>query len=245
MSQRLAQPFGIGVACHDDRNHPRAIGLSTKTGGFAWISLLKQLDSEQADVVWFKESSHYQSSKWKEINMAESIQRKLDRIRPPRVQITYEVETGGAEIKKELPFVVGIMADLSGKPEVPLPLIKERKFVEIDRDNFNGVMASIEPRLALRVKNRLLEDEDSWMNVELKFRHIDDFHPAQLLKQVEPLRKLYEARVRLTDLLAKLDGNDDLEKLLQEIVSNTDGLEEIRSKVETQADLEPQPDEAV
>jgi len=165
--------------------------------------------------------------------MADSTQQKLNRIRPPRVQITYDVETGGADVKKQLPFVVGIISDLSGKPENPLPPLKERKFVEIDRDNLNDVMASIQPRLALRVKNRLDEESDSWMNVELKFNKIDDFHPAQLVKQIEPLRKLYEARVRLTDLLAKLDGNDDLEKLLQDIVNNTEGLQEIRHQVET------------
>jgi len=94
-------------------------------------------------------------------------------------------------------------------------------------------MASIQPRLALRVKNRIDEESDSWMNVELKFKNMDDFHPAQLVKQIEPLRKLYEARVRLTDLLAKLDGNDDLDKLLQNIVNNTEGLQEIRHQVET------------
>lgn len=165
--------------------------------------------------------------------MADSTQQKLNRIRPPRVQITYDVETGGAEVKKQLPFVVGIMSDLSGKPESPLPPLKERKFVEIDRDNLNDVMVSIQPRLALRVKNRLDEDSDSWMNVELKFNTMDDFHPAQLVKQIDPLRKLYEARVRLTDLLAKLDGNDDLDKLLQDIVNNTEGLQEIRHQVET------------
>jgi type VI secretion system protein ImpB len=165
--------------------------------------------------------------------MADSTQQKLNRIRPPRVQITYDVETGGADVKKQLPFVVGIMSDLSGKPENPLPPLKERKFVEIDRDNLNDVMASIQPRLALRVKNRIDEESDSWMNVELKFKNMDDFHPAQLVKQIEPLRKLYEARVRLTDLLAKLDGNDDLDKLLQNIVNNTEGLQEIRHQVET------------
>lgn len=165
--------------------------------------------------------------------MADSTQQKLNRIRPPRVQITYDVETGGAQAKKQLPFVVGIMSDLSGKPEKVLLPLKERKFVEIDRDNLNDVMASIQPRLALRVKNRLDEDSDSWMNVELKFNNMEGFHPAQLIKQVEPLRKLYEARIRLTDLLAKLDGNDDLDKLLQDIVSNTEGLQEIRHQVET------------
>ncbi len=165
--------------------------------------------------------------------MAESTQHKLDRVRPPRVQITYDLEVGDAVEMRELPFVVGVMADLSGKPEEPLPPLKERKFVQIDRDNFDSVMASIEPRLALRVANRVADD-DSQFNVELKFREMDDFHPAHLIRQVDSLRKLYEARQRLTDLLAKLDGNDDLDQLLQDIVSNTEGLEEIKKATESE-----------
>ena len=131
--------------------------------------------------------------------MPESTQHKLDRIRPPRVQITYDVEIGDAIQMKELPFVGGILADLSGKPEEPLPKVKDRKFVEIDRDNFNDIMASINPRLVYQVPNTLAGD-GSKLNVELKFSHIDDFHPVEVLKQVRPLRKLYEARQRLTDL---------------------------------------------
>lgn len=167
--------------------------------------------------------------------MAESSQNKLSRVRPPRVQITYDVETAGAIEMKELPFVAGILADLSGKSDKPRQSLKERKFVQIDPDNFNDVMASIQPRLALRVDNKIADD-DSKMNVELRFNHIDDFHPARLIQQVEPLRKLYEARQRLTDLLAKLDGNDDLDKLLQDIVNNTDGLKDIQKQVEPKAD---------
>lgn len=160
--------------------------------------------------------------------MPESTQHKLDRIRPPRVQITYDVEIGDAIEMKELPFVVGIMSDLSGKPEEPLPPMKERKFVEIDRDNFNDVLGAINPRLAFRVDNKLT-DEDSKLNVELKFKHIDEFHPSSIVQQVEPLRKLYEVRQRLNDLLVKLDGNDDLDKLLQDIVNNTDELQQIQT----------------
>lgn len=151
--------------------------------------------------------------------MPESTQKKLSRIRPPRVQITYDVEIGEAIQMKELPFVVGIMADLSGKPAEALPKLKERKFVEIDRDNFNDVLASCAPRLALRVDNKLAND-DSKLNVELNFRNIDDFGPVEVVKQIEPLRKLFEARQRLMDLLSKLDGNDKLDALLQEIVDN-------------------------
>jgi type VI secretion system protein ImpB len=161
--------------------------------------------------------------------MAESTQHKLDRIRPPRVQITYDVELGGAIQMKELPFVGGIMADLSGKPEEPLPKVKDRKFVEIDRDNFNDILASINPRLVYQVENTLT-DEGSKMNVELKFSHMDDFDPVAVLKQVKPLRKLYEARQRLSDLLTKLDGNDDLDLLLQDVVQSTEHLEELKTQ---------------
>lgn len=160
--------------------------------------------------------------------MAESIQKKLGRVRPPRVQITYDVETLGAIEMKELPFVVGILADLSGKPEEALPLLKERKFVEIDRDNFNDILNSIEPRLAIRVPNTIAGD-DSQLNVELKFHHMDDFEPVEVVKQVPALRKLFEARQKLTDLLTKLDGNDALDKLLSEVVENTDGLNEMKA----------------
>jgi len=161
--------------------------------------------------------------------MAESTQHKLDRVRPPRVQITYDVEIGDATQKKELPFVVGIMADLSGKPDQPLAKLKDRKFVEIDRDNFNDVLASIGPRLAYRVDNKLTND-GSKLSVELRFSNMDDFTPANVVKQIEPLRKLMEARTRLTDLLGKLDGNDKLDELLQDVVANTDGLKEIKSQ---------------
>ncbi|ACO81167.1 hypothetical protein AvCA_50800 [Azotobacter vinelandii CA] len=160
--------------------------------------------------------------------MAESTQHKLDRIRPPRVQITYDVETGNAIEKKELPLVVGILADLSGKPEKPLPKLMERRFVEINRDNFNDVLASIAPRAALQVDNTLSQD-GSKLNIELHFDHIDDFDPVNIVRQVTPLRRLFEARQRLRDLLTKLDGNDDLDKLLQDVVANTEGLQEIRS----------------
>lgn len=158
--------------------------------------------------------------------MAESTQHKLSRVRPPRVQISYDVELGDAIQKKELPLVVGIMADLSGKPEKPLPQLKQRKFVEIDRDNFNDVLSASAPRIAFQVESKLAED--SKMNVELKFRDIEDFEPLNIVKQVEPLRKLFEARQRLADLITKLDGNDDLDRLLQEVVINTENLQQLK-----------------
>lgn len=161
--------------------------------------------------------------------MAESTQHKLDRVRPPRVQITYDVEVGDATQKKELPFIVGVLADLSGQPAQALPKVKDRKFVEIDRDNFNDVLASIGPRAVFRVDNKLAND-GSKLNVELKFSHMDDFNPTSIVKQVEPLRKLLEARQRLNDLLGKLDGNDKLDELLQEVVANSDGLKELQAQ---------------
>jgi type VI secretion system protein ImpB len=160
--------------------------------------------------------------------MPESTQHKLDRVRPPRVQITYDVEIGGAMQKRELPLVVGIMADLSGKPAEALPQLKTRGFVSIDRDNFNDVMTSIGPRLAFQVDNRIAND-GSKLNVELNFSTMDHFEPVSVIKQVSSLRKLYEARQRLSDLLTKLDGNDDLDRLLQETVTNTDGLTQLKA----------------
>jgi len=159
--------------------------------------------------------------------MPESTQHKLDRIRPPRVQITYDVEIGGAIQKKELPFLVGILADLSGQPEEPLPKLKDRKFVEIDRDNFNDVLASIAPRITASVDNKLTGEGKT--NVELRIRNIDDFSPVSVIRQVEALRKLFEARQRLSDLLAKLDGNDTLDSLLREVAGNQDGLKQLQA----------------
>jgi type VI secretion system protein ImpB len=164
--------------------------------------------------------------------MTESTQKKLSRIRPPRVQITYDVELGGAIEMKELPFVVGILADLAGKPEKPLPRLKDRKFVEIDRDNFNDVMASIGPHLVFGVDNRLKADGGK-LGVDLTFRSIEDLRPESVVQQLEPLRKLFEARQRLNDLLAKLDGNDDLDALLQDVAANTDSQQTIKQATTT------------
>lgn len=160
--------------------------------------------------------------------MPESLQHKLDRVRPPRVQITYDVETGGAIQKKELPFVVGILADLCGKPTEAPPPLKERKFVEIDRDNFNDVLGSISPRLALQVENKLSKDGGT-TPVELRFHHIDDFGPLNIIQQVDSLRKLYDIRQRLSDLLAKLDGNEKLDFLLTEVGRDLEGLKKVKA----------------
>ncbi len=156
----------------------------------------------------------------------ESIQHKIDRIRPPRVQITYDVEVGGAIELKELPFVVGVMGDFVGKPEEALPAVKLRKFVEVDRDNFDQVLAGMKPRLAYTTENKL-QDDGSKMGVELKFNSIEDFEPDNVVQQVDPLRKLVEARQKLSDLLSKMDGNDKLESILNEVVANADKQKEL------------------
>jgi type VI secretion system protein ImpB len=156
----------------------------------------------------------------------ESTQHQLDRIRPPRVHITYDVEIGDAIEMKELPFVVGVLADLSGKPDAPLPRVKDRKFVEIDRDNFNAVLRGMQPRLAFRVDNKLTDD-DTKLGVELRFNSLDDFEPEAVVNQVEPLRKLIETRRQLAALLAKTDGNDRLSERLQEIIGNTEMLQQL------------------
>ncbi|NNF00950.1 MAG: type VI secretion system contractile sheath small subunit [Pyrinomonadaceae bacterium] len=156
----------------------------------------------------------------------ESLQKKLDRVRPPRVQITYDVEVGDAIEMKELPFVLGVMGDFVGKPEDPLPALKNRKFVEIDPDNFNAVMAGMKPRLAYTIENKL-QDDGSKMGIELNFNNIEDFEPDQIVQQVEPLRKLVEARQKLSDLRSKMDGNDKLETMLEDIIADADKQKEL------------------
>jgi type VI secretion system protein ImpB len=153
--------------------------------------------------------------------MAESLQHKLDRVRRPRVHITYDVETGGALKRVELPFVVGVLADLSGQPKQPLRPFKERKAVYIDRDNFNEVLARAGARLALRVPNKLT-DPNSKLAVELNFKHMDDFEPARVAEQIGPLKQLLEMRQELTQLLSRMEGNDKLEQLLESILTNQD-----------------------
>jgi type VI secretion system protein ImpB len=149
-----------------------------------------------------------------------SLQHKLDRVRRPRVQITYDVETNGAMQKVELPFVVGVLADLSGQPAMPPRPLKERKFVQIDRDNFDDVLAKAAPRVALKVRDRLTDGEGR-LAVELKFGRMDDFEPARVAEQIGPLRELLEMRRRLTQLLSKMEGNDRLEQLLADVLSDT------------------------
>jgi len=151
----------------------------------------------------------------------ESLQHRIDRVRPPRVQITYDVEVGGAIELKELPFVIGVMGDFVGKPEEALPALKNRKFVEIDRDNFDQVLSGMSPRLAYTVDNKL-QDDGTKLGVELKFNSLEDFEPDNVVQRVEPLRKLVEARQKLSDLRSKMDGNEKLESLLEDVMSSVD-----------------------
>ncbi len=165
--------------------------------------------------------------------MADSLQKWVGRNRPPRVQITYDVEIGDAVEKKELPLIVGIMADLSGQPLNPLPKLKERRFVEIDRDNFNEIMANLAPRLDLSVPDTLKGEGN--LKIELNFTDYEHFHPEAIVKQVPRLARLLEARQQLRDLLAKLDGNDELDALLESIVSNSEELQSLKSQANSNA----------
>ena len=158
--------------------------------------------------------------------MSESTQHKLDRVRKPRVHITYDVETEGAVVKKDLPFVMGVLGDFSGDPTKKLDPLSKRKFIQIDRDNINDVMSRMSPGLKLKVENTL-KDDGSEMAVQLKFNSMDDFEPAAVAKQIEPLRQLLETRDKLRDLLTKVDLSEDLENVLEEVLENTDQLKQL------------------
>ncbi len=162
--------------------------------------------------------------------MAESTQQKLSRVRKPRVHITYDVETEGAVVKKELPFVVGIVGDFSGNPTEPLKPLRDRKFVQIDRDNFNDVMAKMTPGVNMKVDNTLAGD-GSQMAVNLKFNSLEDFEPGRVVQQVEPLKKLLETRDKLRDLMSKVDRSEALEGLLEKALQNTEDLNKLKSEL--------------
>jgi len=164
----------------------------------------------------------------------DSVQQRLGRVRPPRVQLTYDVEVGDAIEQKEIPFVVGVMGDFTGQPDAdnPLPKLKDRKFVQVDMDNFDEVMAGMAPRASYRVPNKLSADGGEFA-VNLQFNQMEDFRPESVVQQVEPLRKLLEARTKLSDLRNKLAGNEKLEDALGEVLSNT----EQRRRLEAEAQL--------
>jgi len=164
----------------------------------------------------------------------DSLQKKLSRVRPPRVHITYDVETGDAIEKREIPFVVGVMADLSGQPEQPLPALKDRNFINVDKDTFDQVLGRLNPRLAFKVDNKLSED-DTRLGVELRFNSMADFEPAAVARQVPALRKLLELRNSLHNLRSSLIGNDKLESVLQEVLNNQEALRRIEAEAGNQS----------
>jgi type VI secretion system protein ImpB len=166
----------------------------------------------------------------------ESLQHKLDRVRPPRVQITYDVEIGDAIEVKELPFVMGVLGDFTGMPSEPLAPLKQRKFVEVNPDNFDTVLESMKPHLAFTVDNKLSDDPDAQLKVDLNFKSMEDFSPENVARQVAPLRELLELRGRLSDLRGNLQGNDKLEELLRESVSDKDKLAKLRGEIGTEGE---------
>ena len=162
----------------------------------------------------------------------ESTQHKLDRVRSPRVQITYDVEIGDAIELKELPFVLGVLGDFTGQPENPLAKLKDRKFVEVNPDNFDSVLAAMKPHLAFSVENKISDDPDAGqVRVNLKFRSMDDFEPTQVAKQIKPLNDLLELRTKLSDLRGTLQGNDKLDDLLQAALRDTAQLDRLKSEI--------------
>ena len=162
--------------------------------------------------------------------MAESIHDKLKRVRKPRVHITYDVETNGAVQEKEIPFVMGVMGDYSGDNADNKKALKDRKFSQIDRDNFNEVMNNVSPQLNMKVENTL-EGDDSEMSVNLDFKNMEDFEPQNIVDKVDPLKKLMETRNKLRDLLTKADRSEDLENLLEEVLSSTDALAKLQGEL--------------
>jgi len=166
------------------------------------------------------------------MSKSESVQKRLQKIRPPRVQMTYDVEIGDAIENKELPFVMGVVGDFGGNSEVEKKRLKDRSFVNIDRDNFDEVLKGMAPRLAIKVDNKL-QDDGSQLAMELNFNELADFEPQNVVAQVEPLKQLLEARTRLADLRNKLASNDKLEELLDEVVRDTEKLRQISQSTQS------------
>ena len=164
----------------------------------------------------------------------ESTQKKLERVRPPRVNISYDVETGGAIEMKELPFVMGVLGDFSGQPVEPLAKLKDRKFVDVTLDNFDDVLASMKPHLAMSVENKLSEDANAGkLGVDLTFKSLDDFSPDAVARQVKPLRELLDLRTKLSDLRGTLQGNDKLEDILQSTLGDADKINKLKAELGT------------
>lgn len=167
----------------------------------------------------------------------ESTQQQLGRVRPPRVHITYDVETGGAIEMKELPFVMGVLGDFTGQPSEPLPKLKERKFVEVTPDNFDEVLASMKPHLAFTVENKLSEEADAGkIGVDLNFRSLDDFAPDAVAKQIPAVKQLLDLRTKLADLRGSLQGNDKLDEILQATLADADKMAKLKTELGTEGE---------
>lgn len=173
--------------------------------------------------------------------MSNSIHDKLKRVRKPRVHITYDLETSGGSVEKELPFVMGVMGDYSGDNTAAKKALKDRKFSQIDRDNFNDLMGNVNPQLDLKVENTLEGEGD--MGVNLDFKSMEDFEPHKLVEQVEPLKKLLETRNKLRDLLTKADRSEELENVLEEVLSNTDALANLSKELGVDGEGDGEKDE--
>jgi type VI secretion system protein ImpB len=161
----------------------------------------------------------------------ESSHKKLGRVRAPRVNITYDVEVGDAIEVKELPFVMGVLGDFTGQAVDPLPKLKERKFVEVTPDNFDSVLAGMKPHLAFSVENKLSDDTDAQLKVDLHFKSLDDFSPDQVAQQIKPLRELLDLRTKLSDLRGSLQGNDKLDEVLQDVIGNTEKMAKLKAEL--------------
>jgi type VI secretion system protein ImpB len=163
---------------------------------------------------------------------SESVQKKLERVRPPRVNISYEVETGGAIELKELPFVMGVLGDFTGQPVEPLAKLKDRKFVDVNPDNFDEVLASMKPHLAFTVENKLSEDPEAGkLGVDLHFESLDDFSPDAVARQVKPLKEMLDLRTKLADLRGTLQGNDKLDEILQATLGDEDKVKKLKAEM--------------
>jgi type VI secretion system protein ImpB len=164
----------------------------------------------------------------------EGTQKKLERVRPPRVSISYDVETGGAIETKELPFVMGVLGDFTGQPTEPLAKLKERKFVDVTPDNFDDVLASMKPHVQFTVENKLSEDANAGkIGVDLHFKSLDDFNPDAVARQVKPLRELLDLRTKLADLRGTLQGNDKLEEILQSTLNDDEKMKKLKAEMGT------------
>jgi len=163
----------------------------------------------------------------------ESTQTKVGRVRPPRVHVTYEVEIGDAIELKELPFVLGVLGDFTGMPSEPLPRLRDRKFVEVNPDNFDSVLEGMKPHLAFSVENKLSEDSNApQLKVDLHFKNMDDFSPENVAQQVKPLKELLDLRTKLSDLRGSLQGNDKLEEALLNAVGDKGKLDKLKQEMD-------------